>query len=69
MEALDRLSSEHRDVLVEIYYRGHTVAEAARRLGIPEGTAKSRAHYALKAMRGLYTKKPGKAVRLQEVAA
>jgi RNA polymerase sigma-70 factor (ECF subfamily) len=69
MEALDQLSPEHRDVLVEIYYRGQTVSETARRLGIPEGTAKSRAHYGLKALRGLYTKKPGKAVRLQEVAA
>jgi RNA polymerase sigma-70 factor (ECF subfamily) len=50
-EALTRLSEEHRGVLVECYYRGAPVAEAARRLGIPEGTVKSRTHYALRALR------------------
>lgn len=50
-EALTRLSREHRDVLLECYYRGRPVAEAARRLGIPEGTVKSRTHYALRALR------------------
>jgi RNA polymerase sigma-70 factor (ECF subfamily) len=50
-EALTKLSSEHRAVLLECYYRGLPVAEAARRLGIPEGTVKSRTHYALRALR------------------
>jgi RNA polymerase sigma-70 factor (ECF subfamily) len=50
-EALTRLSTEHRAVLLECYYRGRTVAEAARRLGVPEGTVKSRTHYALRALR------------------
>ena len=50
-EAVSRLSSEHRVVLLECYYRGLSVAEAARRLGIPEGTVKSRTHYALRALR------------------
>jgi RNA polymerase sigma-70 factor (ECF subfamily) len=50
-EALRRLSPEHRAVLLECYYRGASVAEAARRLGIPEGTVKSRAHYALRGLR------------------
>ena len=50
-EALTRLSQEHRDVLVECYYQGRPVAEAARRLGVPEGTVKSRTHYALRALR------------------
>ncbi|KAA1420278.1 sigma-70 family RNA polymerase sigma factor [Nocardioides humilatus] len=50
-EALTRLSQEHRDVLLECYYRGRSVAEAARRLDIPEGTVKSRTHYALRALR------------------
>lgn len=50
-EALARLSADHRAVLVECYYRGRPVAEAARRLGIPEGTVKSRTHYALRALR------------------
>lgn len=50
-EAIHRLSPEHRAVLVECYYRGVSVAEASRRLGIPEGTVKSRTHYALRALR------------------
>ncbi|MER5768560.1 sigma-70 family RNA polymerase sigma factor [Streptomyces sp. NPDC001985] len=58
MEALDRLSSDHREVLLEIYFQGRTVAEAAKTLGIPPGTVKSRSHYALKALRELYPEKP-----------
>jgi RNA polymerase sigma-70 factor (ECF subfamily) len=50
-EAVTRLSPEHRAVLRECYYRGLPVAEAARRLGIPEGTVKSRTHYALRALK------------------
>jgi RNA polymerase sigma-70 factor (ECF subfamily) len=50
-EAITRLSPEHRAVLLECYYRGQPVAEAARRLGVPEGTVKSRTHYALRALR------------------
>jgi RNA polymerase sigma-70 factor, ECF subfamily len=49
--ALARLSPEHRAVVVECYYRGRTVSEAALALGIPPGTVKSRAHYALRALR------------------
>ena len=50
-EALTKLSEDHRAVLLECYYRGQPVAEAARRLGVPEGTVKSRAHYALRALK------------------
>ncbi len=50
-DAVGTLSVEHRDVLLETYYRGRSVAEAARRLGVPEGTVKSRTHYALRALR------------------
>jgi len=49
--AMDGLSNEHREVLVEIYYRGRTVAEAARTLGVAPGTVKSRSYYALRALR------------------
>jgi RNA polymerase sigma-70 factor, ECF subfamily len=49
--ALRRLSPAHRAVLVEIFYRGDTVERAARQLGIPHGTARSRLHYALQALR------------------
>lgn len=50
-EALTHLSADHRAVLLECYYRGRPVAEAARRLGVPEGTVKSRTHYALRALK------------------
>ncbi len=50
-EALERLSTPHREVLVECFYRGHSVAEAAARLGVPPGTIKSRTHYALRSLR------------------
>lgn len=50
-EALTHLSEDHRAVLLECYYRGRPVAEAARRLGVPEGTVKSRTHYALRALK------------------
>ena len=49
-DAVMQLSPEHRGVLLECYYRGASVAEAARRLGIPVGTVKSRSHYALRAL-------------------
>jgi RNA polymerase sigma-70 factor (ECF subfamily) len=49
--ALLELSPEHRNVLVELYLLGATAAQAATRIGVPEGTIKSRAHYALRALR------------------
>lgn len=51
LAALRELSPQHRDVLVECYFRGSSVAQAAVRLGIAEGTVKSRTHYALHALR------------------
>ena len=42
-DAMHALSQEHRAVIVETYYRGRSVAEAATELGIPPGTVKSRA--------------------------
>jgi RNA polymerase sigma-70 factor (ECF subfamily) len=50
-EALARLSAPHREVLVECFYQGRSVAEAAGRLGVPPGTVKSRTHYALRSLR------------------
>ena len=49
--AFGALSPEHRSVLVETYYRGRSVAEAAAALGVPAGTVKSRTYYALRALR------------------
>jgi RNA polymerase sigma-70 factor (ECF subfamily) len=51
LAALRTLSIEHRQVLLECYFRGASVAEAAQTLGVPPGTIKSRTHYALHALR------------------
>ncbi|MCA1783082.1 MAG: sigma-70 family RNA polymerase sigma factor [Dermatophilaceae bacterium] len=50
-EAVSTLSPDHRAVVIECYFRGSSVAQAAHRLGVPEGTVKSRTHYALRALR------------------
>jgi RNA polymerase sigma-70 factor, ECF subfamily len=50
-DALQSLSPEHRAVIIETYYRGRTVAEAAAVLGVPSGTVKSRCYYALRALK------------------
>jgi RNA polymerase sigma-70 factor (ECF subfamily) len=52
-EALDALRPQQRDAIVEVYYRGRTVVEAANLLGVPVGTVKSRVFYGLLALRGL----------------
>ncbi|MFJ2115130.1 MULTISPECIES: sigma-70 family RNA polymerase sigma factor [unclassified Streptomyces] len=49
-QAVKALSPEHRAVLVQIYFRGLSVGETARVLGIPPGTVKSRSYYALRAL-------------------
>jgi RNA polymerase sigma-70 factor (ECF subfamily) len=50
-QAVRALRTEHREVLVQVYFRGRSVAEASTELGIPEGTVKSRTYYALRALR------------------
>jgi RNA polymerase sigma-70 factor (ECF subfamily) len=59
--AMDKLSAEHREVLVEMYYRGRTVAEAAQVLRIPPGTVKSRSYHAMRALRAVLA--PGEVSR------
>lgn len=49
--ALNSLPDHHRDVLIETFFRGRSVAEAAVTLGIPAGTVKSRSFYALRSLR------------------
>jgi RNA polymerase sigma-70 factor (ECF subfamily) len=46
-----RLKPEQRAVVVLHYYSGFSAAEIARIVGIPEGTARSRLHYATEALR------------------
>lgn len=50
-DALTTLSAEHRAVVVHAYYGGRSIAEIAAEFDIPEGTVKSRLHYALRALR------------------
>src|SRR4051812_25226122 len=50
-DALRALSPEHREVIVETYSRGKSVADAAATLRVPAGTVKSRTYYALRALR------------------
>jgi RNA polymerase sigma-70 factor (ECF subfamily) len=49
-EAVKALTADHRAVLLQIYFRGLSVNEAAGVLGIPPGTVKSRSYYALRAL-------------------
>ncbi|MDT0323124.1 sigma-70 family RNA polymerase sigma factor [Streptomyces millisiae] len=51
VRALSRLSPLHRDVLAHVHLCDRSRADAARLLGIPKGTVKSRVHYALAALR------------------
>lgn len=51
LEAMRRLTPEHRQVLVHCFYRGDSVQQAAAAIGIPTGTVKSRTFYALRALR------------------
>ena len=51
VEALRALRKEHRIAIVEVYFRGRSVADAAAALGIRAGTVKSRCYYGLRAMR------------------
>ena len=49
--ALQHVSPAHRAVLIEAFYNGGSLVTVARELGIPHGTARSRLHYALQALR------------------
>jgi RNA polymerase sigma-70 factor (ECF subfamily) len=50
-DALRRLSPQHRDVLLCLYYRRWTLAQTSEHHGVPVGTVKSRSTYALRALR------------------
>ncbi|MFH9727085.1 sigma-70 family RNA polymerase sigma factor [Streptomyces sp. NPDC017254] len=51
LEALRELKDQHRTVICLMYYLECSVAQAAEHLGIPQGTVKSRAFYAVRALR------------------
>jgi RNA polymerase sigma-70 factor (ECF subfamily) len=50
-QALASLSAVQRQAIVECFYWGRSVAEAAEVLGVPPGTVKSRVCYGLRALR------------------
>jgi RNA polymerase sigma-70 factor (ECF subfamily) len=50
-QAFDRLTPEHRAVVVLHHYAGLSLAEIAVITGVPYGTVGSRLHYALRALR------------------
>jgi RNA polymerase sigma-70 factor (ECF subfamily) len=54
--ALRQLSHSHREVLVLRFYEHMKIDEMARRLGISNGTVKSRLHYAIRQMQKLFPK-------------
>jgi RNA polymerase sigma factor (sigma-70 family) len=51
VRAMRSLGPDHRIVILLRYWADMTVEEIAVRLAVPEGTVKSRLHYALRSMR------------------
>jgi RNA polymerase sigma-70 factor, ECF subfamily len=49
--AMATLSVAHQEVIREMYLQDRPAAEVAERLGLPEGTVKSRTYYALRALK------------------
>lgn len=56
--AVGSLSHIHRRILSELYFEGRSTRETAQRLGVPVGTVKSRAHYALRTLRDAVAPSP-----------
>ena len=50
-EALERLSPQHREAVVEVYFGGRTCADLGAELGVPASTMRSRLHYGVRALR------------------
>ncbi|MGW5660083.1 sigma-70 family RNA polymerase sigma factor [Streptomyces sp. NPDC003758] len=50
-DALGDLTEQQREILRLMYFNGTSVAEVSERLGIPQGTVKSRTHNALRALK------------------
>ena len=50
-DALGDLSPAHREVIALAHFGGLTVVEISQRLGIPDGTVKSRLYYGMRALR------------------
>ena len=69
LAALEDLLPIHRDVLDLVIFGGVDYEEAARRLGVPRGTIKSRVHYAIADLRRrLAERDPDRAVSEEDSA-
>ena len=55
-DALGRISSDHCEVLTLFFLEDLSVEEIGRVIGVPQGTVKSRLHYAKRALRKLMEK-------------
>ena len=51
LAALEGLPPEQREVVVLAFYEGLSYREIGRMLGVPEGTVKSRMHFAKRKLR------------------
>ncbi|MFI0977680.1 sigma-70 family RNA polymerase sigma factor [Streptomyces sp. NPDC021093] len=50
-EALERLSPQHREAVVEVYFGGRTCAELGAELGVSASTMRSRLYYGVRSLR------------------
>jgi RNA polymerase sigma-70 factor (ECF subfamily) len=51
VRAMDDLADAHRDILVELFYQGVSLEDAAAARGVPVGTLKSRLYFAMRSLR------------------
>lgn len=49
--ALGELSAQHKEVIRLMHYSRYSVGDAAKHLGVPPGTVKSRTYYAIRALK------------------
>jgi len=52
-EALGRLSPEHREVIIQVYFLGRTCADVADELGLAASSTRSRLYHGIRALRGI----------------
>jgi RNA polymerase sigma-70 factor, ECF subfamily len=57
--AMDALADTHRDILVELFYRGVSLEEAAHHRGVPVETVKEWLYHAMRALRGVIDRQVG----------
>ena len=64
--AFRRLTAEQRTVVVLHHHLGYPLTEIAATLGIPEGTARSRLHYAVRQLRATLDESPASLATSEE---